>query len=82
MDGTPVEPHDPRASRFCAAGAMVRAGFEFTRDIVKAIELRDAACARLRPQDPYAVYAIEDINDARHGHDAILQLFDEYLEQA
>jgi hypothetical protein len=78
-NGQHAHPHDPSAVRFCASGAMVRAGFELTHDIKKAYELRDAACARLLPKTPGPVYAVEDINDARHGHDAILRLFDEYL---
>ena len=78
-NGRRVNPHDPRAKRFCATGAMIRAGFELTGDIVKAETLRDAACVRLFPRNDAPVRAIEAINDARHGHAAILKLLDEYL---
>ena len=59
-DGTPVEPLDERAVRFCASGALLRAAFELTRDIATATELRDGACGRLLPHSLCAVHAIED----------------------
>jgi hypothetical protein len=79
-DGTPVEPFDERALRFCASGALLRAAFELASDIGAATVLRDAACRRLLPHSVCAVHAIEDLNDTSIGHGTILQLFDEYLE--
>jgi hypothetical protein len=81
-NGNPVEPHHPGAVRFRASGALVHAGFELTGDVSKAMRLRDTASARLVPKHPQPVYAVEDINNGRYGQDAILRLFDEYLEKA
>lgn len=61
---------------------MLRAAFELTNDFAKVSELRDAACRRLLPRDPYAVNTLEDLNDTSIGRCTILHLFDEYLEQA
>jgi len=79
-DGTPVEPHDPSAVRFCASGALLRAAFELTSDIATATELRDAACRKLVPHAYSPVHTIEDLNDTSIGCGTIIQLFDEYLE--
>jgi hypothetical protein len=79
-DGTPVDPFDERAVRFCASGALFRAAFELTCEIATATELRDAVCGRLLPDSLCAVHAIEDLNDTSIGRGTILQLFDEYLE--
>ena len=83
-DGTPAQVHDPLAARFCAGGALLRAGFEITGDIDRAVALRAAACARLCAGVPHdaALYRLEDINDVTHGHDAVLWLFDEFLAGA
>ncbi|MGQ0673155.1 MAG: hypothetical protein ACT4N2_09795 [Hyphomicrobium sp.] len=65
--------------RFCATGAMVRAGFELTGDLDAANQLRDAACRQLLPNHAFAVTAVEDLNDGSYGHDAVLLLFETYL---
>ena len=78
-DGTPVEPFDESAARFCASGALLRAAFELTFDIATAKELRDVACGRLLPHSVCAVHAIEDLNDTSIELGTVLPLFDEYL---
>ena len=79
-DGTPVEPFDERAVRFCASGALLRAAFELTNSITAARELHQAACRKLLPHALCAVHTIEDLNDTSIGRGTILQLLDEYLK--
>ena len=81
-NGRPTRPHDERAARFCATGALNRAGFQLTGDLAQARLLTEATCATLCPIiindacDP--LDAVQMINDKhRTGHAAILKLFDE-----
>jgi hypothetical protein len=83
-NGRPTRPNDERASRFCATGAMIRAGFELTSDLPQARLLTESACSALCPTvindacDP--LDAVQMINDKhRTGHAAVLKLFDDYL---
>jgi hypothetical protein len=76
---TPARPHADNAWRWCAGGALIRAGYDLTRDLNRAYKLRDAACARLLPDEPKPVPAVEEINDSDNGHRKILRLFDDFL---
>jgi hypothetical protein len=68
--------------RFCATGALLRAGFDLTGDCSRACELRDAACEILLPELPIPRLTLEELNDTSIGHVTVLQVFDEYLEQS
>jgi hypothetical protein len=80
-NGQEADPTDPRAWRFCATGALIRAGFDLTGDIAKADVLCRLACEAMRPEYISAVEYIESRNDDRGGHRAILDLFDGYLRE-
>jgi hypothetical protein len=79
--GTPVEPSDHFADRFCAVGALTRAASELTGDVFAADGLAyDAHMALLTfAEITPGTTTLECINDARHGHSAALNLFDDYL---
>jgi hypothetical protein len=79
-NGRPTHPHSDRAWRFCATGALVRAGFTLTGDYERAQELCTLACEALRPNQADAQHDIESTNDARDGHAVILRMFDHYLD--
>ena len=79
--GTPVEPTDDLADRFCAVGALTWAAGKLTEDDFAADTL---ACDVHRALLSFAeivpgAATLETINDAHHGHSAILKLFDDYL---
>jgi hypothetical protein len=67
--------------RFCATGALVRAGFELTGAIAKAYELRYAACEVLLPLQETPEYVLATLNDTSIGYVTVLQVFDAYLER-
>jgi hypothetical protein len=71
--------NDARAWRFCATGAMIRAGYELTGDIYKAQELRDRACERLYPASRQRDPGDREHQRCADGHARILALFDDYL---
>jgi hypothetical protein len=80
------EPTDANAVRFCAFGALVRAGYELTGDVEKARRLAgDAAMwmtGRESPEDAYEeIYTIND-GPPVSSHKAVLRLFDESLARA
>jgi hypothetical protein len=70
------------AARFCATGALLRAGFELTGDLTRACELCYYACARLLPHQETPRKTLEDLNDTSIGYVTVLRVFDEYLEKA
>ncbi|KAB2920798.1 MAG: hypothetical protein F9K29_00565 [Hyphomicrobiaceae bacterium] len=79
------DPTDPRAARFCAYGALVRAAFELTADRDKARTLAgEAAMAmtgRETPEEAYEeLYAIND-GPRRSSRIAIMSLFDASLQR-
>jgi hypothetical protein len=73
-----IEPHHPRAKRFCAMGALERTAFNLTGDVGRAELLARTACECLCPSAQNAVFELEHIND-RQGHASVLKLFDDYL---
>jgi hypothetical protein len=81
-NGEDAHPHADHAWRWCASGALIRAGFDLTHNLDKAYKLRDAACAVLLPDEQRPAAAIENINDDPQGHRNILKLFDGYLARA
>lgn len=66
--------------RFCATGALLRAGFELTGDITRARELQYAACGLLLPELQIPQLTLEELNDTSIGYVTVLQVFDQYLE--
>jgi hypothetical protein len=77
------EPTDPKAVRFCAYGALVRAGFELTGDVHQARRLAGQAAmwitGRGSPEEAYEeIYSIND-GPPKSSRDAILQLFEKGL---
>jgi hypothetical protein len=79
--GTPVEPSDDLADRFCAVGALTRAAADLTGDTLAAagvayeVHMALLSFAEIVPGNT----TLECINDNRHGHAVILELFDDYL---
>jgi hypothetical protein len=76
-----IDPHHPRAKRFCAVGALERAAFDLTGDVAAAALLARTACEYLCPTAKDAIYELEQIND-RLGHAAALWTFDKFLQGA
>jgi hypothetical protein len=77
------DPTDSRASRFCAYGALVRAGFELTGDVDQARRIAGSTAmwmtGRETPEEAYeAIYTIND-GPPVSSRRAILALFDESL---
>jgi hypothetical protein len=77
------EPTDAKAVRFCAFGALVRAGYELTGDAEKARELAGNVAMwmtrRETPEDAYEeIYTIND-GPPVSSRKAVLRLFDESL---
>ena len=66
--------------RYCATGALLRAGFELTADAYRARELSHFACERLLPLVETPSKVLEDLNDTSIGYVTVLQVFDAYLE--
>ncbi len=66
--------------RFCATGALFRAGFELTGDDDRARELSYFACERLLPLVETPSKVLEDLNDTSIGYVTVLQVFDAYLD--
>ena len=80
------DPTDPRAARFCAYGALIRAAFELTADRTKARQLAGQTAMRITgretPEEAYEdLYAIND-GPPRSSRPAIVRMFDESLERA
>jgi len=80
------EPTDAKAVRFCAYGALVRAGFELTGDGQQARRLAGQAAIWItgRASQEEAYEAIYTINDgaAKSSREAVLRLFDAGLARA
>ena len=77
------EPTDPKAVRFCAYGALVRAGFELTGDVHQARRLAGQTAmwitGRESPEEAYEeIYTIND-GAPKSSREAILNLFDKSL---
>ena len=70
------------AWRWCASGALLRAGFDLTHNLDKAYKLRDAACAALLPDEQNPIAVIENNNDSEEGHRKVLKIFDDFLSHA
>jgi hypothetical protein len=80
------EPTDPRAVRFCAYGALMRAGFDLTGDVEQARRLAGQTAmwitGRGSPEEAYEeIYAIND-GPPKSSRDAILQMFEKGLVRA
>lgn len=58
-----IEPHHPRAKRFCALGALERAAFTLTGEVARARSLALSATECLCPAAKNAVFELEQIND-------------------
>ena len=79
--GTPVEPGDDVAARFCAVGALARAASDLTQNVFAARVLtNDVHLTLLSFAQISASVTLASINDARHGQPAVLKLFDDYLK--
>jgi hypothetical protein len=74
--GVSVSVRDHSARRFCAMGALILAATEITGDNTKANELAYAIAKTISKTG-----SLVFIND-RHGHEAVLALFDEALAAA
>lgn len=77
------EPTDAKAARFCAYGALVRAGYDLTGNADQARRLAGHAAMWITghdsPEDAYEeIYAINDGSPVA-SRKAILQLFDQGL---
>ncbi len=77
------EPIDPKAARFCAFGALVRAGYDLTGDADQARRLAGQAAmwmtGRETPEEAYeAIYTIND-GPPVSSRKAIVQLFEQGL---
>jgi hypothetical protein len=80
------DPLDPRAARFCAFGALVRASFELTGDADRARRLAAETAmwmtGRASAEEAYeAIYTIND-GPAVSSRRAILELFEASLARA
>ncbi len=77
------EPTDARAARFCAFGALVRAGWDLTGNVEQARRLAGDAAMWMTGRDtPEAAYEeIYTLNDGPpvSSRKAVLRLFDESL---
>ena len=77
------EPTDAKAARFCAFGALVRAGYELTGDVDQARRLAGQAAMHITGRDtPEEAY--EDIYTLNDGpptssRKAVLRLFEDSL---
>jgi hypothetical protein len=80
-DGQMVVPDSAKAVRFCAIGALLRSALELSRNLPLSQVLCDRVCTELVPGHVSARHAVEDINDADGGHEAVLALFDAYLRR-
>ncbi len=80
------EPTDSRAARFCAYGALVRAGYELTGNADQAHRLAGQAAMWVtgKPTPEEACEDIYAINDGSPvaSRNAILRLFEEGLARA
>jgi len=77
------EPTDARAVRFCAYGALVRAGFDLTGDVHQARRLAGQAAMWItgRASQEEAYEAIYTLNDGapKSSREAVVRLFEESL---
>ncbi len=75
------EPTDPKAARFCAYGAILRAAYDVAGDQDRAQRLADQAAMLITGRDnPYAAFEeLIAINDGQRvsARKAVLQLFDD-----
>jgi len=80
------EPTDAKAVRFCAYGALVRAGFDLVGDIHQARQLAGQAAMRMtgRASQEEAYETIYTLNDGtpKSSREAVLRLFDTSLASA
>lgn len=79
------EPTDERAARFCAFGALVRAGYDMTGDVDQARQLAARAAmwitGRKTPEEAYEeIYTLND-GPPVSSRRAILDLFDQSLRR-
>lgn len=80
------EPSDAKAVRFCAYGALMRAGFDLTGDIHQARQLAGQAAIWMtgRASQEEAYETIYTLNDGtpKSSREAVLRLFDASLARA
>lgn len=81
------QPTDPRAVRFCAFGALVRAAYDLTNSGEQAQRLADLAAAELvgtkAPERAYMdLYCINDGGSRSSARKAVLGLFEKALDRA
>lgn len=80
------EPTDAKAVRFCAYGALVRAGFDLTGDLHQARQLAGQAAMWMtgRASQEEAYETIYTLNDGtpKSSREAVLRLFDASLARA
>jgi len=58
-----------------------RSAFDLSRNLQLSEALCDRVCTELVPGHVNARHAVEDVNDADGGHEAVLALFDAYLRR-
>ena len=80
------EPTDSRAARFCAFGALVRAGYDLTGNVDQARRLAGQAAmwitGRDSPEEAYEeIYTLND-GPREPSRKAVLSLFDKSLARA
>jgi hypothetical protein len=84
--GIECEPTDPKARKFCAYGALVRAAYDLTGDHIEARRLSGRAAMWITGSETpeEAFEEIYTINDGQPvpSRKAILQLFDKGLARA
>jgi hypothetical protein len=80
------EPTSAKAARFCAYGALVRAGFDLTGDVHQARRLAGQAAMRITgcgsPEEAYEeIYTVND-GPPKSSREAVLRMFDKCLARA
>jgi hypothetical protein len=80
------EPTDAKAARFCAFGALVRAGYDLTGDVDQARHLAGQAAmwitGRETPEEAYEeIYTLND-GPREPSRKAVLNLFEKSLARA
>jgi len=78
-DGYRTTPWLPGAVKFCAVGALQRAAYEVTGDEQLALKVVPMIAADMTDPRKVAVSKLMFVNDFR-GRQAVLRLFDRYLE--
>jgi hypothetical protein len=77
-DGRAVDPCDPTAIKWCAAGAIYRAAYDLVGDPHQATRISNGVAKSICPRR-WWLGGIPGLNDAR-GHAAVLEVFDKALQ--